>query len=76
MKSRETTSDEPLLNQRAASLVGRTAIVVDPITDGRGRIKLDDTLWVVEGPDLPEGAHVRIITGDGRTLTVAPLETA
>ncbi|WP_319518070.1 NfeD family protein [uncultured Martelella sp.] len=76
LKNRETTSDEPLLNQRAASLVGRTAIVVDAITDGRGRIRLDDTLWVVEGPDLPAGAHVHIVAGDGRKLTVAPLEKA
>ena len=52
------TSDEPLLNQRGASLIGRTAVLEQPIAEGRGRIRLDDTTWTVNGPDLPCG-HAR-----------------
>ncbi|KPF60731.1 NfeD family protein [Rhizobium sp. AAP116] len=66
----ETSSDEPLLNQRGASLVGRTAVLAEPIREGRGRIRLDDTFWLVSGPDLPSGARVRIVSSDGRDLTV------
>src|SRR5215470_9591097 len=36
-------TDEPFLNQRSASLVGRTATLDQPITEGRGRIRLNDT---------------------------------
>lgn len=64
------TSDEPLLNQRGARLVGRTAVLEKPITEGRGRIRLDDTTWTVNGPDLPAGARVRVIGSDGGRLTV------
>lgn len=66
-------TDEPLLNQRGASLVGRTATLTEPISEGRGRIRVDDTLWVVGGPDLPVGTQVRIIESDGRELRVEPI---
>jgi len=66
----ETESDQPLLNQRGASLVGRTAVLAEPIREGRGRIRLDDTFWVVSGPDLPGGARVRIVSSNGRDLMV------
>ena len=66
----ETDSDQPLLNQRGASLVGRTAVLDEPIREGRGRIRLDDTFWLVSGPDLPSGARVKIVSSNGRDLTV------
>ncbi|MBC2772267.1 NfeD family protein [Rhizobium sp. AQ_MP] len=68
--SLEAASDEPLLNQRGASLVGRTAVLAEPIREGRGRIRLDDTFWVVSGPDLPAGARVRVASSNGRDLQV------
>lgn len=74
LTARETKSDQPLLNQRAESLVGRTAVLVEPIIDGRGRIRLDDTTWIVEGPPMASGTTVRIVSGAGRNLIVAPLE--
>ncbi|PDT40170.1 MULTISPECIES: NfeD family protein [Sinorhizobium] len=63
-------SDEPLLNRRGESLVGRTAVLEQPIAEGRGRVRLDDTTWLVEGPDLPAGTRVRIVASSGRQLTV------
>ena len=63
-------TDEPLLNQRGASLVGRTATLSEPIQEGRGRIRIDDTTWVVQGPDLPVGTQVRITESTGRELRV------
>jgi membrane protein implicated in regulation of membrane protease activity len=64
------TTDEPFLNQRGASLVGRTATLNEPITEGRGRIRLDDTFWSVMGPDLPAGTRVKVVASNGRDLTV------
>lgn len=73
LKNREKSSDQPLLNQRAASLIGRSAVVSEAIANGRGRVRLDDTTWTAEGPDVPAGATVRIIGGDGGKLLVEPV---
>lgn len=70
VSSRGQTSDQPHLNQRGQSLVGRTATLEQPIAEGRGRIRLDDTMWNVQGPDLPVGARVRVTTSNGSNLTV------
>lgn len=63
-------SDEPFLNQRSAGLVGRTTVLNEPIVEGRGRVRLDDTYWSVMGPDLPAGSRVKVIASDGRQLTI------
>jgi len=61
MDGRNEVSDLPLLNQRGAQMIGRTATLSEPIREGRGRIQLGDTLWRVSGPDLPAGARVRVV---------------
>lgn len=65
-----TESDQPMLNRRVEGLVGRTATLEEPITEGKGRIRLDDTTWIVQGPDMPAGARVRITTAQAGGLTV------
>lgn len=67
---RDAKTDEPWLNRRGESLVGRTATLAEPILEGRGRIKLDDTTWSIMGPDLPAGTRVKVIASSGRDLTV------
>ena len=42
----------------------------EPIREGRGRIRLDDTFWLVAGPDLPSGTRVKIVSSTGRDLVV------
>ncbi len=64
-------SGESALNDRAAKLLHRTFVLEEPIREGRGRIRVDDTLWRVEGPDLPAGAQVRVVGMDGMLLRVA-----
>jgi len=61
---------ESALNDRAAKLLGRTFVLEEPIREGRGRVRVDDTLWRVEGPDLPAGAQVRVTGLDGMLLRV------
>lgn len=63
-------SDRPLLNRRAEQNIGAVAPLDQAISGGRGRIKLGDAFWVVEGPDLPAGTPVRVIAVDGMTLKV------
>jgi inner membrane protein len=63
-------TDEPTLNNRGASLIGRTADLIDPIHNGRGRVKIGDTIWMVNGPDLPAGSRVRVVASNGSDLKV------
>ena len=63
-------SDQPMLNRRVEGLVGRTATLEEPISEGKGRIRLDDSTWIVQGPDMPAGARVRITTAQAGGLTV------
>ncbi len=63
-------------NDRLGRQVGRLAVVDRAIEGGSGHIRLDDTVWRADGPDLPVGARVRI-TGhrDGR-FVVEPAPVA
>lgn len=71
--SDDAKTDQPLLNRRGESLVGRTATLAEPIREGRGRIRLDDTWWPVSGPDLPAGMRVRVAHWSGSELIVEPV---
>lgn len=70
LSSNEVESDEPLLNDRVAQLVGQTATLEQPITNGVGHVRLGDTLWRVRGPDMPAGTRVRIRGGNSDRLEV------
>jgi inner membrane protein len=65
-----TKSDEPDLNQRAAQLVGRVLVLAEAIEGGRGRVRVGDTLWQVEGPDLPRGSEVKVAAAKATLLQV------
>lgn len=59
-------------NDRLARQVGRVAVVDTAIVGGTGHIRLDDTVWRAEGPELPAGATVRIVgSRDGRFIVEA-----
>jgi len=65
----EETAD-PHLNLRAGRLEGRTFVLAEPIVEGQGRVRIDDTIWQVQGPDAPAGARIRVTGADGAVLTV------
>ena len=65
-------TDQPLLNDRAAQLIGQNFDLVDPIVNGRGSIHSGDTIWRVEGPELPKGARIKVVGADGVLLKVEP----
>ncbi|WP_433852160.1 NfeD family protein [Stenotrophomonas nitritireducens] len=69
-RRRARPSDQPLLNRRAEQMVGRVVVLDQAIANGTGRAKVDDAFWVVAGPDLPAGSHVRVVAVDGMTLKV------
>ncbi len=69
-RRRARPSDQPLLNRRAEQLIGRVVVLEQAIANGVGRARIDDAFWVVSGPDLPAGSHVRVVAVDGMTLKV------
>jgi inner membrane protein len=69
-------SDQPHLNRRGAQYVGRQSVLIEPIVNGRGRIRLGDASWAVTGPDLPAGTAVEVIGADGGVLQVRALAGA
>ncbi|MBV1934027.1 MAG: NfeD family protein [Parvibaculaceae bacterium] len=71
MVSSDTTeTDHPLLNERGASLVGRILVVEEAIKQGRGKVKVDDSIWVAEGPDAQVGQQVRVVGVTGTLVRV------
>lgn len=71
-RGRERQSDHPTLNRRASQHVGRVVPLEQAIVAGRGRVKIGDAFWVVEGPDLQAGTSVRVTGTDGVNLHVEP----
>jgi inner membrane protein len=63
-------SDLPDLNIRANQYVGRSLIVEQAIQNGRGKVRVGDTLWTAEGPDSPAGARVTVKEAKGNVLVV------
>lgn len=53
------------LNRRAEQYLGRTFSLVEPIINGTGKIKVDDSTWRVKGEDAPLGTQVKITGVDG-----------
>ena len=68
-------SADPLLNDRAARLVGETVELTRAIVNGQGRARVGDSEWNVRGPDLPLGACVRVIGSEDGALVVRPIST-
>jgi membrane protein implicated in regulation of membrane protease activity len=65
-------TDAPLINDRAAQLVGQFITLTEPVHNGEGSVQVGDTRWRVkcEG-DLPVGEIVEVADSDGMTLILA-----
>ena len=66
-------SSDPLLNDRAARLLGQNVIVVGAIENGQGRVRVGDGVWPARGPDAAEGSWVRVTGAEGTCLRVEPI---
>jgi membrane protein implicated in regulation of membrane protease activity len=63
-------TDDATLNRRGDSLVGRTGDLIEPIVNGRGRVKIDDSTWRAEGHDAPLGTRMVVTGVQGAILKV------
>lgn len=69
-------SDQPMLNRRGTQYIGRVFTLDEPIVNGFGKLRVDDTTWKVAGPDLSGGARVRVTAVDNTVLNVVAVETS
>ncbi len=70
LQRRGTRSAGTGLNRPDRGLIGREGVLEEPIVQGAGRIRFDDTLWRVAGADLPAGGRVRVTGISGTILQV------
>lgn len=66
----ELRDDQPLLNKKGARMIGRRVTVVEAIVNGRGKVKIGDSVWLAEGIDKEVGSVVEVVSVSGTTLTV------
>jgi membrane protein implicated in regulation of membrane protease activity len=70
LKKYPTETDQPQLNRRGEQYVGRTFTLEEPIVNGQGKIKVDDSIWKITGDDCPEGSTVQVTGVNGVILEV------
>ena len=68
-------SDQPVLNVRGAQYIGRVVVVEEAIRNGRGKVRVGDTIWAAQGEDAPAGSKVEVIGVNGTVLVVGNGET-
>ena len=68
--NRTSDSTDPLLNDRAAQLVGRIVTVVSDVDDHNGRVRVGDGEWSARGGPAAAGERVRITGVEGNCLKV------
>lgn len=68
------TTDKPLLNRRLASFVGKSYVLETPIKNGNGSVRINDTIWKVQGADAPAGTWVKVTAVEGTVLLVEKAE--
>lgn len=73
LKKNPISTDRPNLNRRTEQYIGRTFTLSEAIVNGRGKIRVEDTTWQVEGPDLPVGTVVEVKGANGIVLKVKPV---
>lgn len=68
MRKKRPAEPPTALNRRGSEYVGRVFTLAEPIVNGRGKLKIGDTLWTLEGDDCAAGARVEIIGIEAGTL--------
>jgi membrane protein implicated in regulation of membrane protease activity len=69
------SSEEPALNLKTKQLVGYEGVVSEAVRNGRGKMRVNDSPWMVEADeDYPAGTRVVVVAVKGITLQVRALE--
>ena len=67
-------SENPLLNNRSAQLVGKTVTIVETISATSGRVKVADGEWPAKGPDMKKGGIAKVAAVEHGILRLEAIE--
>ena len=70
IKRNPIETSDATLNKRGAQYIGRTFSLEEAIVNGIGRVRVGDSVWRAEGPDLPAGDRVKVTGVSGAALKV------
>jgi membrane protein implicated in regulation of membrane protease activity len=73
-KKHPIETDQPLLNKRGAQYIGRVFNLFEPIVNGQGKIKVDDSIWKVRGEDCDIKTRVKVIACRGTVFDVEKID--
>jgi len=73
-ETRPKISDQPNLNRRGHQYIGRVFSLTTSISNGVGKVTVDDSTWKVKGPNLPAGTHIKVIGVEGVVFMVESAE--
>lgn len=62
--------DHSKLSQRGKRYIGTTVTVAEAITNGIGKVRIEDTLWRARGADTVIGQRVKIVAIEGATFEI------
>jgi hypothetical protein len=67
---------EAPLNDRGMAMIGARGTVCEAFLNGRGKVRLGDSVWLAIGPDLGEGTPIIVGGVRGTRLVVEPAKPA
>jgi len=70
LKRNPIQSDDNQLNRRGEKHIGRIYTLETDISNGVGKARVGDTLWRVEGPELPTGSRIKVTEINGNSFVV------
>lgn len=70
LRGRRPRSEASTLNRRGEQYIGRRFTLDQPIMNGDGKLRIDDTVWRVAGEDMAAGTTVRVVGAEGVILKV------
>lgn len=73
IKKYSVETDQPSLNRREEQYIGQVYTLESAIENGAGRVKVADSVWRVEGGDLPAGSKVKVVSVNGSSFVVEPV---
>ena len=71
----DTAEQQLGLNDPSRRMIGKSVVVVDPVDEHGGRVRVGDGEWTARGGPAAVGERVTVIAVDGNCLTVEPTRT-
>ncbi|MDJ0608768.1 MAG: NfeD family protein [Kiloniellales bacterium] len=64
-------TDRPTLNRRGEQYLGRQFTLDEPVINGLGKIRVDDSTWKIESEtDMPAGTRITVVGIEGTIFKV------